>query len=304
MIFNRNSFRRSLFRLFLFLAFFILPSSLFAQNETVYIWRNVKGMKNQQSVMFVHRPSASVKNTGAAVIICPGGSYHHLGLYNEGYCSSMWFSERGVTAFMLKYRTNESGYNHPAMIEDLQRAIQLVRENAAYYGIKSDKVGVIGYSAGGHLVTMAGVYGARAQNELEKLGIKTEVSLCPDFVVPVYPVVSMQDDIAHHWSRNSLLGKGKNNQTAERKNEFSMELQIVPEMPPVYIAVAEDDDVVDCRNSLRLYESLEKNHVRNIRLAFYKWGGHGFGMKDCKFLREFQWNKALWQWLCDIKIVE
>ena len=136
----------------------------YSQDKTIYLWRNVKGMEKQPSVMYMHEPKEN--KTKTAVIVCPGGSYHHLGLYNEGYCSAKWFSENGITAFMLKYRSNESLYNHPAMLEDIQRAIQIVRENADEYGIDASKVGVIGYSAGGHLVTMAGEFGERF-NELE-----------------------------------------------------------------------------------------------------------------------------------------
>ena len=129
----------------------------YSQDKTIYLWRNVKGMEKQPSVMYMHEPKEN--KTKTAVIVCPGGSYHHLGLYNEGYCSAKWFSENGITAFMLKYRTNESLYNHPAMLEDIQRAIQIVRENAAEFGIDASKVGVIGYSAGGHIVTIDGEFG-------------------------------------------------------------------------------------------------------------------------------------------------
>lgn len=270
-----------------------------AQDKTVYLWRNVPGMKNQQSVMFVHKAAAE-KNTGLAVIICPGGSYHHLGLYNEGFCSAKWFSENGITAFTLKYRTNESGYNHPAMLQDVQRAIQLVRENAAEYGINPEKLGVIGYSAGGHLVTMAGAFG-KSRNELEKLGIKTDVSLCPDFVIPVYPVVSMQDDISHKWSRKSLLGK---NPSQARKDEFSMELQIPDDMPPTYIVVAKDDDVVDYNNSLRLFAALEAKNINGRKITVYEWGKHGFGMLNGDFMKTFHWNEEIKKWLEEINVLQ
>ena len=272
--------------------FFICGCFLcYSQDQTIYLWRNVKGMEKQPSVMYVHEPKENKSKT--AVIVCPGGSYHHLGLYNEGYCSAKWFSENGITAFMLKYRSNESLYNHPAMLEDIQRAIQIVRENADEFGIDASKVGVIGYSAGGHLVTMAGEFGERF-NELEKLGIKTEVSLRPDFVMPIYPVVSMQDDISHKWSRKSLLGK---NQTQERKDLFSMELQVPDNMPPTYIVVCKDDNVVDYNNSLRLYDALVERNILNCELHVYEWGKHGFGMLNGPFMKEFKWNEPLLEWI-------
>lgn len=270
----------------------------YSQDKTIYLWRNVKGMEKQPSVMYMHEPK--VNKTKTAVIVCPGGSYHHLGLYNEGYCSAKWFSENGITAFMLKYRSNESLYNHPAMLEDIQRAIQIVRENADEFGIDASKVGVIGYSAGGHLVTMAGEFGERF-NELEKLGIETDVSLRPDFVMPIYPVVSMQDDISHKWSRRSLLGK---NQTQERKDLFSMELQVPDSMPPTYIVVCKDDNVVDYNNSLRLYDALLAKNIQNCELHVYEWGKHGFGMLNGPFMKEFNWNEPLLEWIKKIGMYE
>lgn len=270
----------------------------YSQDKTIYLWRNVKGMEKQPSVMYMHEPKEN--KTKTAVIVCPGGSYHHLGLYNEGYCSVKWFSENGITAFMLKYRSNESLYNHPAMLEDIQRAIQIVRENADEYGIDASKVGVIGYSAGGHLVTMAGEFGDRF-NELEKLGIETDVSLRPDFVMPIYPVVSMQDDISHKWSRRSLLGK---NQTQERKDLFSMELQVPDNMPPTYIVVCKDDNVVDYNNSLRLYDALLAKNIQNCELHVYEWGKHGFGMLNGPFMKEFKWNEPLLEWIKKIGMYE
>lgn len=270
----------------------------YSQDKTIYLWRNVKGMEKQPSVMYMHEPKEN--KTKTAVIVCPGGSYHHLGLYNEGYCSAKWFSENGITAFMLKYRSNESLYNHPAMLEDIQRAIQIVRENADEFGIDASKVGVIGYSAGGHLVTMAGEFGERF-NELEKLGIETDVSLRPDFVMPIYPVVSMQDDISHKWSRRSLLGK---NQTQERKDLFSMELQVPDSMPPTYIVVCKDDNVVDYNNSLRLYDALLAKNIQNCELHVYEWGKHGFGMLNGPFMKEFNWNEPLLEWIKKIGMYE
>lgn len=285
-------------RFTLLLVLIFISVKLFSQDATIYLWRDVKGMKKQQSVMFMHKPDG--KNTGAAVIICPGGSYHHLGLYNEGYCSAKWFSENGITAFMLKYRTNESLYNHPSMLEDVQRAIQIVRENADEYGVDVNKVGVIGYSAGGHLAAMSGEF-ASTHNELKKLGIETEVSLRPDFVMPIYPVVSMQDDIAHRWSRKSLLGK---HPTQELKDEFSMEMNVPDNMPPTYIVVAKDDPVVIYENSLRLYDALNAKNIENCELHLYEWGKHGFGMVDGPFMKEFHWNQDLKKWMKKIGIID
>ena len=281
-----------------FAASILFYASAFAQDATIYLWRNVKGMEKEPSVMFMHKAADTAPHIRTAVIVCPGGSYHHLGLKGEGNTTATWFAENGVTAFVLKYRTAESFYHHPAMLQDIQRAIQLVRENADNWDIDPNKVGVIGFSAGGHLVTMAGEFW-QTHNEIAKLGIQTNVSLRPDFVVPVYPVVSMQDDIAHRWSRNSLLGHGKKNQTQARKDEFSMELNVPADMPPTYVVVCDDDPVVIPENSLRLYDALQAKKIPS-RLAVYDWGGHGFGMKDNAFMQEFHWNQSLKEWLVEL----
>lgn len=283
-------------------AIFILATAAFSQDATIYLWRNVKGMEKQPSVMFMHKAAESAPHTRTAVIVCPGGSYHHLGLKGEGNTTATWFAENGVTAFVLKYRTAESLYHHPSMLQDIQRAIQLVRENADEWDIDPAKVGVIGFSAGGHLVTMAGEFW-QTHDELAKLGLDCQVSLRPDFVIPVYPVVSMQDDIAHRWSRNSLLGHGNKNQTQERKDEFSMELNVPSDMPPTYVVVCDDDPVVIPENSLRLYNALQAAGIE-CKLARYSWGGHGFGMKDNAFMKEFHWNEPLHEWLRDLGFME
>ena len=280
----------------------ILATAAFSQDATIYLWRKVKGMEKQPSVMFMHKAAPDTPHTRSAVIVCPGGSYHHLGLKGEGNTTASWFSENGVTAFVLKYRTAESLYHHPAMLQDIQRAIQIVRENADQWDIDPNKVGVIGFSAGGHLVTMAGEFW-QTHDEIAKLGIPCSVSLRPDFTVPVYPVVTMQDDIAHRWSRNSLLGKGKKNQTQERKNEFSMEMNVPADMPPTYVVVCKDDPVVIYENSFRLYDALQAAGIPS-RLAVYEWGGHGFGMKDNDFMKEFHWNQALKEWLVGLGFME
>ena len=284
------------------IAAFIFTSAAFSQEETIYLWRNIKGMEKQPSVMFMHKAKEDAPKTHTAVIVCPGGSYHHLGLKCEGNTTATWFSENGVTAFVLKYRTAESLYHYPAMLEDIQRAIQIVRENADDWDIDPSKIGVIGFSAGGHLVTMAGEF-FETHNELEKLGIQTNVSLRPDFTIPVYPVVTMQDDIAHKWSRNSLLGHGKKNQTQERKDDFSMELNVPDNMPPTYVVVCKDDPVVIYENSFRLYDALQAKNIPS-RLAVYEWGGHGFGMKDNDFMKEFHWNDSLKEWLVELGFME
>jgi acetyl esterase/lipase len=143
----------------------------------------------------------------------------------------------------------------------------------------------------------------QTHDEIAKIGIQTNVSLRPDFVIPVYPVVTMQDDIAHRWSRKSILGSGSKRQTQELKDEFSMELNVPDNMPPTYVVVCDDDPVVIPENALRLYAALEEKNIP-CKLAHYEWGGHGFGMQDNKFMQAFHWNEALHQWLIELGMME
>ena len=235
--------------------------------------------------MFMHKPSEDVENTHTAVIVCPGGSYHHLGLKGEGNTTATWFAENGVTAFVLKYRTAESFYHHPAMLQDIQRAIQLVRENAEEWDIDPEKVGIIGFSAGGHLVTMAGEFW-QTHDEIAKLGIECQVSLRPDFVIPVYPVVSMEKPYAHRWSRLSLIGRSADQET---KHTFSMENQIKGDMCPVFLLACKDDPTVDYRNSVDLDQALTEAGVEHVFILL-ETGGHGFGMN-------YGWGDTLYSWL-------
>ena len=235
----------------------------------------------------------------AAVVICPGGSYHHLGMPHEGFASAKWFRSVEVVPFVLQYRVAYNCHHHPAMLEDIEMAIKYIRENAEDYGIDINKVGAIGYSAGGHLVTMAGVYGG-SRNELEKIGVPAEVSLRPNFVMPIYPVVTMQDDICHRWSRRSFLGHRE--YTQELKDEYSMELNIPDDMVPIYILACRDDPVVIFENSVRLEKSLVEKNIPH-RFAVYEKGGHGFGMKDGWFMKETHWNEDLRNWLEEMNII-
>lgn len=241
-----------------------------------------------------------LRGSDIAIIIAPGGSYHHLGLYNEGYLSARFFASMGIDAFVLRYRTAQAGYHHPAMLQDIQRAIQLVRKMGYC------KVGLIGYSAGGHLVAMAAIFGGAVDTLLD-IGVEHGESLQVDFVVPVYPVVSMADPIAHKWSRRSLLGR---KQSQYERDALSLEKQVVKlhdgdvakdtqnggQLPPFYIVACKDDPVVEYQNSVVLYSALQENGV-DATFKTYEWGGHGFGMLNNAFMKTFHWNEDLQKWV-------
>lgn len=267
------------------------PASTSAKTKKykVYIWEGVRQMRGERVLMEVTIPQ---NPNGTAVVICPGGSYHHLGILNEGRTTAKWFSSNGAVTCLLWYRVAKNNYHYPSQMQDIQRAIQLIREDPAFY--KSSKVGAIGFSAGGHLVAWSAEFGSRT-NELSKIGINTSASLTPDFVIPVYPVVSMQDDIGHKWSRKSLL---KKNPSREQKNLFSLEKQVPASMPPVYLVACEDDPVVLYQNSVRFALAL-KNAGADYVFKSYPEGGHGFGMVNGAFMKKYRWNADLKAWLTE-----
>jgi len=268
-----------------------------AQPKPIKLWQDVPGMKSKPTKLYVY-PAPKEKNTGIAVVVCPGGSYAHtMGIATEGFGVAEWLNSQGITASVLKYRVGSKGYHHPAMIEDAQYAICYVRHHAKAYGINPDKVGIMGFSAGGHLATMAGAF--HQKNFLVPLNVKSDVSLRPDFVVPVYPVVSMKDDIAHQRSRRNLLTR---HYTTKECNQFSMELNIPPTMPPTLVVTAKDDPVVKYENSVRLDNSLSKARIPH-KLLLYETGGHGYGMDENLAPEAGQWKYAFLKWLHEIKIL-
>lgn len=282
--------------LILFMMTFLISDSVFSQSK-IRVWEGVESMKKAKKNILIY-PASPDNNNGGAVIICPGGSYHHLGVPHEGKRTAEWFNAQGFSAFVLCYRTSYNRVHHPAMMQDFQRCMQFVKENAAEYGIDTTRVGAIGYSAGGHLVTMAGAFGE--ENYLDDLGIDAKVGLRPDWVAAIYPVVSMQDSIAHTRSRKNLIGK--DNLTNENIDKFSMEMQIPNDMPPIYIQASMDDGVVDYRNSVALDKALTDKNI-NHKFVLFETDGHGYGMKDCKFNRESEWQDVLLQWLYDIEMI-
>ena len=212
---------------------------------------------------------------------------------HEGYQVAEWLNSIGVTAYVLRYRVSSHGYHHPAMIEDIQMAISFVRENTFQYHIDPQRVGVMGFSAGGHLVIMAGVF--YKEDYLKKLGISHSGSLRPDFVVPVYPVVSMQDSLAHVRSRKNLLGAKF---TREEIDKFSLELQIPDDMPPVFLVTAEDDPVVNFHNSVELDKALTEKKIKH-KFLLYKTGGHGYGLNPKRGGETAKWNFVFHEWLIE-----
>src|ERR1700733_15049257 len=212
---------------------------------------------------------------GAAVLIYPGGGYGGLSMDKEGYRVAKAFNQFGVTAFVLKYRLPSDEIMVDKTIgplQDAQQAILMVRKNAAKWGLNPNKIGIIGFSAGGHLASTEGTH-------FDKLVIedKENISVRPDFMILLYPVISF-GPMAHVGSRENLIGK---NPSADQLELYSNEKQITGNTPPTLLVHAEDDDAVPVQNSLMFYDALLKAKVK-AEMHIFQAGGHGFGLNNPK----------------------
>jgi acetyl esterase/lipase len=233
------------------------------------------------------------KATGAAVIVCPGGSYKVLTYEAEGVRTAKELMKNGIAAFVLKYRLPDDSTMIDKSIgplQDAQQAIKLVRENASKWDIDTARVGIMGFSAGGHLAATAATH-----FKMEYISNPEHTNLRPAFLVVVYPVISMQDGITHKDSRTNLLGK---NPTKETIDEFSDELQAGPDTPPTYITHAGDDKLVDVDNSIFFYEKLRHSNVP-AELHLYPKGGHGFVLRQ----PPADWMAPLFKWMRNGKFI-
>ena len=248
-----------------------------------------------QSTSLVSIPTLSVflpsgiKENQTAIIILPGGGYQHLAIDKEGTKVAEWFKSLGIVAFVLKYRLpNDQIMTNKTVgpLQDAQEAIRVVRQNAAKWNIDPNKIGIMGFSAGGHLAsTLATHYDDRVYETSSK------VSARPDFSLLIYPVISMQNDITHKGSQVSLLGENASQQDID---SFSNEKRVTAQTPPAFLVHATDDGAVLPENSINYYLALKNNKVV-AELHLYENGGHGFGLvvKDTsKF-----WTKACEEWL-------
>ncbi len=229
------------------------------------------------------------KANGTAVVICPGGGYGILAASHEGTDVAKVFNEWGVTAFVLKYRLPDDSIMQQKEIgplQDAQRAIQIVRTDASKWGIDVNKIGIMGFSAGGHLASTAGTHFTNAV-----IPNANNTSLRPDFMILLYPVISFNDSLAHMGSRNNLVGK---NATAEKVAYYSNELQVTKQTPPTFLVHAKDDGGVKVQNSMVFYDALQKNGVP-AEIHLYEKGGHGFGMNNKT--SEDKWMDWLQAWM-------
>ncbi len=238
-------------------------------------------------------PFLPQRANGAAMVLMPGGAYQREAIDKEGVDIARWLAARGVTAFVLKYRLPSEGHAERTMValRDAARAVRLVRASARKLGLDAQKVGVLGASAGGHLAASLAVRAAEVL--YEPAGEADALSARPSFAVLLYPVISMEDPIAHAGSRQALLG---DHPEADALRRASVELAVTSDTPPALIVAASDDQAVSPENSLRFYRALRAANVP-AALHLFPEGGHGFGLRSPKRLAVSHWPNLLWEWL-------
>ncbi|WP_343531238.1 alpha/beta hydrolase [Pedobacter sp.] len=247
----------------------------------------VRTSKVSKPELYVYQPA---KPNGTAVIICPGGGYSILAIDKEGHDVARKFQEIGVTAFVLKYRLPSDLIMKDKALGPMQDALQavyLVRKNAALWNIDPNKIGIMGFSAGGHLASSASVHYADM-----KIDNQENISLRPSFSILIYPVINF-GQYAHAGSVKNLLGETP---TDQQRKYFSSEYQVNAQTPPAFLVHANTDKTVPVQNSMRYNEALVKNGVAT-ELHAYQAGGHGFGLynkttKDDWFERLKNWMQA------------
>ena len=217
----------------------------------------------------VYQANAKLAN-GCAVVVCPGGGYGHLAVGHEGKEIGEWFNSFGVTAFVLRYRI--SPYRHPVPLGDVQRALRTVRSRAKEWKIDSHRIGVIGFSAGGHLASSLATHFDAGDNNASDL--IDRVSCRPDFVILGYPVITLTAPYTHSGSRRNLLGENPSEKLVQL---LSNEKQVSKETPPTFLMHTSTDKAVPSENSILFYSALRKAGV-DVELHIYEQGRHGVGL--------------------------
>jgi acetyl esterase/lipase len=272
------------------------PGSENLQLEEVILDRSTDTLIRNRAFSSIGKPSIfpylPENPNGTAILICPGGAYSHLTFDKEGVDIAEWFNSIGVSAFILKYRLPAEGHSHRKNVPlmDAQRALRVIRAHADEWKIDTSKIGVIGFSAGGHLASSLGtlfdkdVYTYQDSADQE--------SARPDFMILMYPVISMKDPIMHAGSKKNLLGASP---VEDEIIQYSTNLQITNTTPPTFIVHASDDKAVLPENSLLFYRGLLNANVI-AELHMFEKGGHGFGIRQARGTVS-NWTLLCEQWL-------
>lgn len=275
------------------LLFFILLSGIKAQpSATINIWQGVAHHHKVELTPYLASGQGNV-----AVVVCPGGSYFWHDMEHEGKEVGEWLQKNGISAFVLRYRTAYvpafitgfrwvvRGNRYPDAQDDLLQSLRLLRQNAAQWGIDTTRIGAMGFSAGGHLVMSSAELFAPAER--------------PSFIVPIYPVVTMQPPYVHRRSRRALLGDNRKHDRHLR-DSLSLELHVPADCPPVFLVNCQDDPIVQYQNSVLLDSALTAKGIPH-RYIQYRTGGHGFGASDTKGTPECRaWKGEFLRWLAGL----
>ncbi|SFE42980.1 alpha/beta hydrolase [Thermoflexibacter ruber] len=250
----------------------------------------------QQPKLFVYRPQ---KPNGASVLICPGGGYYVLAIDHEGHQLAKWFIERGVTAFVLKNRLPDERLmteKHIRPLQDAQQALRIIRKNAKKWNLDTNKVGIMGFSAGGHL---AATVGTRFQKQVGEITDNT-LSVRPNFMILIYPLISFRIGTDRlKGIQDKLLGKEANELLID---EYCLDKQVTSETPPTFIVYASDDSL-NPEHGIVFYRELQKNKVP-AELHIYEKGGHGFSLSKKNRGHVEAWDREMEGWLRDRKLIE
>jgi acetyl esterase/lipase len=245
--------------------------------------------------VFVYLPPAD-RATGAAVVVCPGGGYGGLAISYEGHDVARWLNSFGVAGIVLRYRTAPH-YRHPAPLQDAQRAIRYTRAHARAWGLDPGKIGILGFSAGGHLASTAGTHFDRGKADAPD---PVDRQSCrPNFLVLVYPVISFTAPYTHTGSRDNLLGK---NASRELIAQLSNEKQVTADTPPTFLVHTSEDNGVPPENSVAFYLALQKAHVP-AEIHIFEKGRHGLGLgpKGSAFAA---WPRLCEEWLRGRRVIK
>ncbi|HTN76198.1 MAG TPA: alpha/beta hydrolase [Pirellulaceae bacterium] len=285
-----------LFAFTLLLAGLIQSKLMAAEPKTELLWPagapNAQGeAAKDKPTLIIYLPEADKAN-GCAVVICPGGGYGGLAMNHEGHDVAKYLNSLGVAAFICDYRHRGKGYGHPSPLDDAQRAIRIVRSRAKEFNVDPQRIGILGFSAGGHLASTAATHFDAGQADATDPIAK--VSSRPDFAVLCYAVIAFDEAYTHKGSQQNLLGKDAPKELVE---SLSNEKQVTSNTPPTFLWHTNEDNGVPPENSVQFYLALRKHKVP-AELHIYEKGSHGVGLAG-KLPGADQWPKQLELWLAN-----
>lgn len=284
-------------RSFALILYFLIPLSMLAQ-EKIYLYPStekvtIDGFSNDKEPPYIEYFKANPDSAnGSAILVCPGGGYSHLADQHEGVDVARFYNKHGLDAFVLHYRLNsfdQSGHRFPDQYRDVTTAMRIIKSKAKGLKLDPERVGIIGFSAGGHLASMCATMhlpaNKKSKNTLEQWSSR------PSFAILIYPVITLSGAPAHRGSAEMLLGKNPDNALVD---SLSTQNRVDSHTPPTFLVYSTDDNAVPPENGILFYQALRKVNVP-ASLLIFDHGGHGYGMapKD-KVLNTWPWLSVKW----------